>query len=167
MSSPLSPLNPLTPLQSYNLQNQDALASAYSDLIDASNNPANGPQVQANTAAQAANALAAMTANWNDPNNPLLSGATIPSVTPVSSSSPMTAKGASAGATTQPSQTSSPWLSKLFGGSTAYTEQDYLIRLAAIIGGLILIAGAIFTFDSVQKTVISVAKKGAELGAAS
>lgn len=57
------------------------------------------------------------------------------------------------------------FLGQLFGGATPLDTSQYLIRGVAIAGGLLLIAGAIFGFDKVQDTVITTAKKGAEVAA--
>jgi hypothetical protein len=49
--------------------------------------------------------------------------------------------------------------------STQLVSSSYLIRGVAILGGLILIAGAVFGFKSVQSTVVTGARRAAETGA--
>lgn len=41
-----------------------------------------------------------------------------------------------------------------------------IIDIVAVVAGLVLLAGAVFGFDSVRETVIQTAKKGAEVAAA-
>lgn len=55
-------------------------------------------------------------------------------------------------------------VSKAAGGATS-TIQDYIVRGAAILAGLVFIAGAVFGFNRITTTVIEGAKKGAEIAA--
>lgn len=55
-----------------------------------------------------------------------------------------------------------PDYSKTQGGGISSIGAD----VAAVLVGLVLIAGAVFTFSKVQETIISTAKRGAELAAA-
>lgn len=53
----------------------------------------------------------------------------------------------------------------VFGGGGTLTTSAYLIRGVAILGGLVLIAGAVFGFDKVKDTAVNLTSKGAELAA--
>jgi hypothetical protein len=108
----------------------------------------------------AASNVASILGNGVTPQTPLSSilGAS-QSATPTASSS-----SATSGASTAASNAVS-FLSSLFGGASSLDTSQYLIRGAAIAGGLILIAGAVFGFDKVQSTIITTAKRGSEAAA--
>lgn len=102
----------------------------------------------------------------------MLGGGTTPS-TPLgnllgASGLPGTASGASSGTGTPASSGSGfgsnalNFLTEFFGGSDPLDTSQYLIRGVAVLGGLVLIAGAVFGFDKVQETAINITKKGAE-----
>lgn len=92
----------------------------------------------------------------------IFGGAGATSTTPASSSS---SKSSSSSSTGGFGDNAISFLTGLFGGGDPLDTSQYLIRGVAIAGGLILITGAVFGFDSVRETVITTAKKGAEVAA--
>lgn len=51
------------------------------------------------------------------------------------------------------------------GGQSTLVTSSYLVRAVGIIGGMILIAGAVWGFSNVKDTIVTTAKKGAEAAA--
>lgn len=161
MSSLTFPIQPAfqstsTALQSLEQQNQQALQDALSQYKQAAQNGVPGMQTKVAAAQAALNSY-----NVNPTATPQSTQSTAQSV----ADSIQTGL-AAAGAGTPVAGVSS-FLQQLFGveSGNALATSGYLVRGVAILGGLVLIAGAVFGFRSIADTSVTVAGRGAELAA--
>jgi hypothetical protein len=165
-------------IQSLENQNQAALQEALQDYQNAANNGVPNMQSKIAAAQQALQSYGANpTAQPPTISNPLTSSSTsdgisaglgaLGSIPGVGSTGIASAAQAATTASTNPSTVSS-FLQQLFGVATGgqLSSSTYLVRGAAIIGGFILIAGAVFGFRELTTTVVEGGKKVAETGAA-
>lgn len=170
--TPLVPLQPISsPESSLDAQEASALQDALSAYQQAANDGVPNMGSKIASAQSALNSINASPSVGSSPVPGALNPASTGSqLTPAQIASSIATGAAAIGAPSGMggAGTVSSFLQQLFGATTGtsggLTSSTYLIRGVAILGGLILIAGAVFGFKELSQTTVNTVRRGVEAG---